>query len=128
VVYGFGEKKTPSPFVSACDKFIYTEVLRAKTDESKAITQKTSAQLKQDTKLVKLLRNAVEDSSDDSGWAALGAVGSIIAKQSPEFDPRNYGYGKLSTLVSATKLFEAEVREQGGAKHKVVYIRELKKK
>ena len=128
LVYGFGEQKTPSPFVSACDKFIYTEVLRAKTDESKAITQKSTAQLRQDAKLVKLLRNAVEDSSDDSGWAALGTVGNRIAKQSPEFDPRNYGYGKLSTLVSATKLFKSEVREQGSANHKVVYIRELKKK
>ena len=128
VVYGFGEQKTPSPFVSACDKFIYTEVLRAKTDESKAITQKSSAQLKQDTKLVKLLRNAVEDASDDSGWAALGTVGNRIAKQSPEFDPRNYGYGKLSTLVTSTKLFKCELREGGSARQKVVYIRELKKK
>jgi uncharacterized LabA/DUF88 family protein len=128
LVYGFGEQKTPSAFVSACDKFIYIEVLRAKTDESKAITQKSSAELKQDTKLVNLLRNAVEDSSDDSGWAALGPVGNRIAKQAPEFDPRNYGYGKLSTLVSATKLFESEVREQGSARQKVVYIRELKKK
>ena len=94
LVYGFGEKKTPSPFVSACDKFIYTEVLRAKTDESKAIAKKSSNKLKQDTKLVTLLRNAVEASSDDSGWAHLGPVGSNIAKQSPEFDPRNYGYEK----------------------------------
>ncbi|MGB5486423.1 MAG: NYN domain-containing protein, partial [Lysobacterales bacterium] len=91
LVYGFGEQKTPTAFVSACDKFIYTEVLRAKTDESKAIAKKSTAQLKQDTKLVSLLRNAVEASSDDSGWAALGPVGNKIAKQSPEFDSRNYG-------------------------------------
>jgi uncharacterized LabA/DUF88 family protein len=128
LVYGFGEQKTPSAFVSACDKFIYTEVLRAKTDESKAIAKKSTAQLKQDTKLVNLLRNAVEASSDDSGWAALGTVGNKIAKQSPEFDPRNYGYAKLSALVSATNLFEAQVREQGTTDHKVMYIREKKKK
>jgi len=128
LVYGFGEQKTPSAFVSACDKFIYTEVLQAKTDKSKAIAKKTIAQLKQDTKLVTLLRNAVEASSDDSGWAHLGAVGSNIAKQSPEFDPRNYGYAKLSALVSATTLFEAEEREQGTGNHKTVFIRELKKK
>ena len=128
LVYGFGEQKTPSAFVSACDKFIYTEVLRAKTDESKAIAKKSTAQLKQDTKLVSLLRNAVEASSDDSGWAALGTVGNKIAKQSPEFDSRNYGYAKLSTLVTATKLFEAQVREQGSSDQKVVYIREKKKK
>ena len=84
--------------------------------------------MKQDRKLENLLSNAVEDSSDDSGWAALGTVGNRIAKQSPEFDPRNYGYGKLSTLVSATKLFKSEVREQGSTNHKFVYIRELKKK
>ena len=128
LVYGFGEQKTPSAFVSACDKFIYTEVLRAKTDESKAIAKKSTAQLKQDRRLVSLLRNAVEASSDDSGWAALGTVGNKIAKQSPEFDSRNYGYAKLSTLVSATKLFEAQVREQGSSDQKVVYIREKKKK
>jgi len=127
LVYGFGEQKTPSSFMSACDKFIYTEVLRAKTDESKAIARKSSTQLRQDTKLVNLLRNAVEDSSDDSGWAALATVGSIIAKQSAEFDSRNYGYAKLSTLVAATKLFESEEREQGSTNHKAVYIRELKK-
>ena len=93
LVYGFGEKKTPSPFVSACDKFIYTEVLRAKIDESEAIAKKSSSELKQDTRLVSLLRNAVESSSDESSWAHLATVGSNIAKQSPEFDPRNYGYG-----------------------------------
>ena len=83
--------------------------------------------MQQDEKLVNLLRNAVEDSSDDSGWAPLAVVGSKIAKQSPEFDPRNYGYGKLGTLVSATKLFKREVREQGGSNQTAVYICELKK-
>jgi len=128
LVYGFGEQKTPSSFVSACDKFIFTEVLRAKTDESKAIVKKSAAQLKQDTKLVSLLRNAVEASSDDSGWAHLGAVGSNIAKQSPEFDSRNYGYAKLSALVAATKLFDAEEREVGTTKTRAVYVRDKRQK
>jgi uncharacterized LabA/DUF88 family protein len=128
LVYGFGEQKTPSPFVSACDKFIFTEVLRAKTDESKAIVRKSSAALKQDTKLVSLLHNAVDASSDDSGWAHLGAVGSNIAKQSPEFDSRNYGYAKLSALVAATKLFDAEEREVGATNSKAVYIRDKRQK
>lgn len=74
LVYGFGEQKTPSAFVSAFYKFIYTELLRAKTDESVAIAKKTSNELKQDSKLVTLLRNAVEASSDDSGWAHLAPV------------------------------------------------------
>ena len=128
LVYGFGEQKTPSAFVSACDKFIYTEVLRAKTDESKAIIKKTSTELKQDTKLVSLLRNAVEASSDESGWAQLGPVGSNIAKQSPEFDPRNYGYGKLGELVSAAKIFDIEERQIGSTNSKAIYVRDKRKK
>jgi uncharacterized LabA/DUF88 family protein len=128
VVYGFGEQKTPSPFVSACDKFIYTEVLRAKTDESKAIAKKSSAKLKQDTKLVSLLRNAVEASSDESGWAHLAPVGSNIAKQSPEFDPRNYGYVKLGELVSATELFEVEFRQLGDSSSKALCVRDKRNK
>jgi len=128
LVYGFGEQKTPSAFVSACDKFIYTEVLRAKTDESEAIAKKSSSELKQDAKLVSLLRNAVEVSSDDSGWAHLAPVGSNIAKQSPEFDPRNYGYVKLGELVKATKLFDIEARQIGATKSKALYLRDKRKK
>jgi len=128
LVYGFGEQKTPSSFVSACDKFIYTEVLRVKTDESEPIVKKSSAALKQDTRLVSLLRNAVEASSDESGWAHLAPVGSNIAKQSPEFDPRNYGYRKLGDLVSATKLFDIDERQIGATNSKALYIRDKRKK
>lgn len=128
LVYGFGEQKTPSAFVSACDKFIYTEVLRAKTGESEAIVKKSSNELKQDTKLVSLLRNAVESSSDESGWAQLGPVGSNIAKQSPEFDPRNYGYRKLGELVASTRLFEIEERQVGDSNSKALYVRDKRKK
>jgi uncharacterized LabA/DUF88 family protein len=128
IVYGFGEKKTPSPFVSACDKFIFTEVLRAKTDENQAIAKKSSSELKGESKLVSLLRNAVEAASDDSGWAHLAPVGSNIAKQSPEFDPRNYGYAKLGDLVVATKLFDIEERQVGTTNSKVKFIRDKRKK
>jgi uncharacterized LabA/DUF88 family protein len=128
LVYGFGEKKTPAPFVSACDKFVYTEVLRAKVDESEAIAKKTTNELKQDTKLISLLRNAVDASSDDSGWANLASVGSNIAKQSSEFDPRNYGYAKLGELVSATKLFEIEERRIGDTNSKSLFIRDKRTK
>ena len=127
LVYGFGEKKTPSPFVSACDKFIYTEVLRAKIDESESIVKRSSNELKQDTKLVSLLRNAVEASSDDSGWAHLAPVGSNIAKQSPEFDSRNYGYGKLGELVIATQLFDIEKRKIGSTNSKAMFLRDKRK-
>lgn len=128
LVYGFGEQKTPDAFVSACDKFIFTEVLRAKTDETKQIAKKSSSQLKQDTALVNLLRNAVEASSDESGWAHLAPVGSNIAKQSPGFDPRNYGYGKLGELVAAIKLFDIEERQVGDGTSKALYVRDKRKK
>jgi uncharacterized LabA/DUF88 family protein len=127
-VYGFGEKKTPGPFVSACDKFIFTEVLRSKDDDTEKIRRKTSSELKQDTKVVNLLRNAVEASSDDSGWAHLATVGSNIAKQSPEFDPRNYGYKKLGELVKAARLFHVEERVVGEGPSKAVYLKDIRKK
>ncbi|KAA6232030.1 NYN domain-containing protein [Chlorobium phaeovibrioides] len=128
IVYGFGEKKTPAPFVSACDKFIYTEVLREKINENETIKRKSSAELKQDTRLVRLLRNAVDASSDESGWAHLAATGSNIAKQSSEFDPRNYGYGKLAELIAATKLFDIDERIQGEGQSKSIYLRDRRKK
>ena len=128
IVYGIGEKKTPSPFIVACDKFIYTEVLISKEDDRQSIKQKSTNELKQDTKLVNLLRNAVEASSDDSGWAHLAPVGSNIAKQAPDFDPRNYGYKKLGGLIAATKLFETEERPVGDGQSKAIYIMDKRKK
>lgn len=125
-VYGFGEQKTPDPFVAACDKFIYTEVLRSEeeTTEERSFNRKSTNQLKQDTKLVRLVRNAIEASSDESGWAHLGQIGSYIAKQSPEFDPRNYGYKKLGNLVKAIGLFEVEERSTGQGQSKAIYIKD----
>ncbi|WP_440998762.1 NYN domain-containing protein [Fodinibius sp. SL11] len=129
IVYGFGEQKTPEPFVAACDKFIYTEVLRSEeeTDEDATIQRISTNELKQDTKLVNLMRNAIEASSDESGWAHLGQVGSYIAKQSPEFDPRNYGYRKLGNLVKAIKLFEIEERSTGEGQSKAIYVKDKRK-
>lgn len=123
VVYGFGEKKTPAPFVSACDKFIYTEILVAKDEEDETVAPRSAAQLKQDTRLVALLRNAVDAASDDSGWANLAPVGSTIAKQAPEFDSRNYGYKKLSDLIAASDLFEVEKRKSGESGATSTYVR-----
>ncbi|MEI7695366.1 MAG: NYN domain-containing protein [Chlorobium sp.] len=128
IVYGFGEKKTPAPFVSACDKFIFIEVLRAKTNENEPIAKKNMAELKQDTRLVRLLRNAVEASSDEGGWAHLATTGSNIAKQSPEFDPRNYGYIRLGELLAATRLFDFEERQIGEGQSKAIYVRDKRKK
>lgn len=125
-VYGFGERKTPEPFVAACDKFIYTEVLRS-SDEKSRKPSKPINQLKQDTKLVNLVRNAIDASSDESGWAHLAPVGSYMAKQSPEFDPRNYGFQKLGELVRAMKLFEIEERPVGEGQSKAIYIKDKRK-
>ena len=127
VVYGFGERKTPSAFVTACDKFVYLDVLSAKTDEKLAIDKKPLIELKQDTKMINLFRNSVETSSDDSGWANLGTVGSNIAKHSPDFDSRNYGYAKLGELFSATKLFDIEERQVGSTKTKQLFVKNKKK-
>lgn len=127
VVYGFGEKKTPMPFVSACDKFIYTEILIAKEEGDAKAVAKPLASLNQDKRLGTLLRNAVEASSDDSGWSFLGAVGNNIAKQAPEFDPRNYGYRKLSELVTASGLFEIENRIVGDGTTTSTYVRSRKR-
>src|SRR5690625_4556245 len=121
LVYGFGEKKTPEPFVAACDKFIYTEVLQEEKDEEVTDKRVPTHQLKQDTKLVKLLRDATDASSDESDWAHLATVGSYIAKQSPGFDPRNYGYRKLNELVEATQLFDIDERPAGQGQAKSIY-------
>ena len=126
LVYGFGEKKTPSPFVAACDKFIYTEVLRATVSGDEDLVPKTTNELKQDTKLVSLLRKAVDASSDESDWAQLGPVGSHIANHASNFDPRNYGFGKLGELVKATKLFDIEERAIGSGRSKAVYVKAKK--
>ncbi len=128
IVYGFGERKTPDPFVAACDKFIYTDFLVAKPDEEQPLQARTAAQLKQDSSLVNLLRNAVDAASEDDGWAALGGVGSIVTKQRPNFDARSYGYQKLSQLIRATSLFEMEQRTPGEGRPKVIYVRNKTRK
>jgi uncharacterized LabA/DUF88 family protein len=125
-VYGFGEKKTPEPFVAACDKFIYTELLVEKPEDEAPAKRLSQAQLKGDARLVGLLRNAIDAVSDDSGWAHLGAIGSSVAKQAPEFDPRNYGYRKLSELVDAIGLFEIDPRGDGATR--TLYVRNKRRK
>lgn len=125
-VYGFGEKKTPNPFVAACDKFIFTELLVEKAEDEPPHKRMSAAQLKQDARLVGLLRNATDASSDDTGWAHLALIGSNVAKQAPEFDPRNYGYRKLSDLVTATQLFDMEERGEGSGRQ--IYLRDKRRK
>lgn len=107
-VYGFGEKKTPQPFVAACDRFVYTEIFSLKPDAQESSLKVPTNKLRQDTKLINLFRSAIEAASNEEGWANLGGVGSNIIKNAPDFDPRNYGYTKLGDLAIATDLFDVE--------------------
>lgn len=126
-VYGFGEKKTPKAFVGACDKFVYTEILR-EDEPASPRGKRTAADLSQDTTLINLLRNAVEYSASDDGWAYLGQIGQHIANQAPEFDPRNYGYKKLGDLVRATQFFDVDERRSVDSPGISVYVRDKRKK
>lgn len=112
-VYGFGEKKTPDAFVKACDKFIDTGLLRDEGGPAKAAPRKP----KEDKRLNELLRETIVATSDDTGWAGLGAVGQYLSKRDPGFDSRTYGFQKLSDLVKAIESVEAKQR------NKTVYVR-----
>jgi uncharacterized LabA/DUF88 family protein len=124
-VYGFGEKKTPLPFVYACSTFLYLETIdqgisSEETSKVSANVKKTGKELKQDTKLMNLLRGAISNTLDDDGWSNLAEIGGHIANQA-SFDPRNYGYAKLSSLFEAIDLFETQ------RKGKAVYVRDKQK-
>ena len=137
-VYGFGEKKTPRAFVSVCDKFIYTEILRDNQEESDdedsphssegAHAAKPKKDFKVDRKLLKLLRETVDDIAEESGWAYLGGVGNKINNRSTDFDPRNYGFKKLGDLFRAIPQFETEERPQANGTGRQVYIRWKRKR
>jgi uncharacterized protein (TIGR00288 family) len=121
-VYGFGEQKTPEPFVNACSQFTYVEGLGqpSAVPNETVLTPADGRKLRSDTRLVQMLRNAADAVTGDDGWAHLGQVGSQIGNQA-SFDSRNYGYRKLSDLVEATELFE--VRRED----KIIFIRDRKK-
>ncbi len=122
IVYGFGEKKTPKAFVGACDKFVYTEILRENNQNHKQ-TRMTKKQLLSDHKLIDSLFNAVEDAANENGWSHLGTVGQTIANKSPEFDPRNYGFKKLGELIKYIGVFTIDERSSDNSPAKAVYIK-----
>jgi uncharacterized LabA/DUF88 family protein len=128
LVYGIGEKKTPSPFIVACDKFIYIEILKNQTSETDLESTKTKITTKNtyDTitqKEIKFIATTVDDVADEDGWAFLGDVGSLLLKKQPNFDSRNYGYQKLTPLINSISNFEIEKREDAKGRTKLIYVR-----
>lgn len=117
VVYGFGEKKTPQAFVAACDKFIYTEILKPQQEVPVPDDEAPEP-------VEPLIRIAIAATAKDNGWAPLSAVGSMIVKNSPSFDPRNYGCQKLGELVRKQKYLEVkEISIGDGSANVHLYVR-----
>jgi len=136
-VIGIGEQKTPTPFITACDKFIYIEILKvakAATAEKDVAEisrpQKENKPLnKPDKALLTLLTNSISDLADESGWTFLGDLGNFILKNKTDFDPRNYGFQKLLPLIRSLDKFEIDERETGknNIRHIYVRIKEIKR-
>ncbi len=119
-VYGMGEKKTPQPFIASCDKFIYIEIIResAKEEAAERKAQKKAPPQQSGSssipkKTIKLIALSLQDIADDEGFGALAALGNLLSKKQPDFDSRNYGYSKLSSMVQAIDRFE--IRKDGSA-------------
>ena len=131
-VFGIGEKKTPSAFIVACDKFIYIEILKHQSgeDDADAVSDKPATKNNVDkvtSKDIRLIATTIDDLADDDGWAFLGDVGSLLQKKQPNFDSRNYGFQKLTPLISSISQFEIERREDAKGRKKLVYVK-IKKK
>lgn len=128
-VIGIGEKKTPSPFIKACDKFVYIEILKSlkqtpkESGKPSKIKTETHPLNKVDEVLIHLLTESVIDLADESGWTFLGELGSFILKKKTDFDPRNYGFSKLLPLIKSTNRFEIDQRETGNKNVKHIYIK-----
>ncbi len=133
-VYGIGEKKTPSPFIVACDKFIYVEVIRGENVEKSGEKGKGKespvhvlpARRSIPAPVVELIAATIQDVSDEDGWAFMGELGNILPKKQPDFDPRNYGYDKLTTMVKSIDRFEIDARPTSAPKVKHIYVRDKK--
>lgn len=130
-VYGIGEKKTPKPFIVACDRFIYLEILKGKEEQDDSGKNKGNTK-KQEVdaitpKDLQFMANTVADVADEDGWAFLGDVGSLLQKKQPNFDSRNYGFQKLTPLISSLPTFEIERREDAKGRNKLIYVRQKQK-
>ena len=129
-VIGIGEKKTPNPFIVACDKFIYIEILKSQTekrDDSAGKDKEKSNIDKITNKEIHLISTTISDLSDDDGWAFMGDVGSLLQKKQPNFDSRNYGFEKLTPLIKSIGNFELEHRESPKSRHKLIFVKNKEK-
>jgi len=139
-VIGIGERKTPSPFIIACDKFIYLEIINSPTSVQEPVVARKqggkqpvrSKQKKEDSdqqfqfkRAKRLIASSITDLADENGWAYLGDVGNLILKKQPDFDPRNFGFAKLTPLIRSFD-FEIDERESGQNNIKHIYIRNRK--
>lgn len=137
-VIGLGERKTPNPFIVACDKFIYLEILAPLTLTTEATKTKvepgkaekkmpaptdTATLQKVDKETINLLARSITDLADDTGWAFLGEVGNLIIKKRTDFDPRNFGYSKLGQMLKSINKFEVDERETDKKGIKLVFVR-----
>jgi uncharacterized LabA/DUF88 family protein len=132
-VIGIGEKKTLTPFITACDKFIYIEILKKEAisqqdsgnrEASKNTPSPPSNPLsKIDPQIIKLLSDSITDLADEDGWTYLGELGNLMLKKKPDFDPRNYGFTKMLQLIRSINKFEIDERETGKKNVKHIYIR-----
>jgi len=131
-IIGIGEKKTPEPFIVACDRFIYLEILKNKSEEEETEQTKNKSTEKSSVdkitpKVIKLISMTINDLEDDDGWAFLGDVGNLLQKKQPNFDSRNYGYSKLTPLIKSIKNFEIEQRESPKGRFKLIYVKNKRK-
>ena len=129
-VIGIGEKKTPNPFIVACDKFIYVEVIRNqsenKEDDNKKDKPKNTID-KITPQVIKLITTTISDLSDEDGWAFLGDVGSLLQKKQPNFDTRIYGFDKLTKLIKSIGSFELDQRDNPRSKNKLIFVKNKEK-
>ncbi|MCW5518040.1 NYN domain-containing protein [Muriicola sp. Z0-33] len=127
-VFGIGEKKTPNPFIVACDKFIYIEILKNQASGDSAEDTEEQKSSKSDVdkitnKEIRLISTTIDDLADDDGWAFMGDVGSLLQKKQPNFDSRNYGFQKLTPLINSVGNFEIERREDAKGRRKLIYVK-----
>jgi uncharacterized LabA/DUF88 family protein len=133
-VFGIGQKKTPNPFIVACDKFIYMEIIPLfESGEPETVVTKTSKSPakavvdKVNKETLKIIKATIDDLADENGWAFLGDVGNLVLKKQPNFDPRNYGFLKLTPLMKSLPQFEIEKRETENGGTKLIFVRNKEK-